>query len=105
MKVDGKIACAFSSSGGWGGGNEMACQLILTILMNFGFLVFGVTDYTAKLTTAHCGAVTAREPRDQNAQSACRMLGKRLAEWVVLFVDGRQDQHPLKKMDERMPPG
>jgi NAD(P)H dehydrogenase (quinone) len=105
MKVDGKIACAFSSSGGWGGGNEMACLSILTVLMNFGFLVFGVTDYAAKLTTAHYGAVTAREPRDQNAQSACRMLGKRLAEWVAAFVDGRQDQHPLKKMDSRMPPG
>src|SRR6202048_2066949 len=101
MKVDGKIACAFSSSGGWGGGNELACQSILTVLMNFGFLVFGVTDYAAKLTTAHYGAVTAREPRDQAAQSACRILGKRLAEWVAVFVDGRQEQHPLKKMDER----
>jgi hypothetical protein len=45
MKVDGKIACAFSSSGGWGGGTELACQSLLTVLMNFGFLVFGVTDY------------------------------------------------------------
>jgi hypothetical protein len=33
------------------------------------------------------------------------MLGKRLAEWTAVFVDGRQDQHPLKKMDQRMPPG
>jgi NAD(P)H dehydrogenase (quinone) len=105
MKVDGKIACAFSSSGGWGGGNEMACLSVLTVLMNFGFLVFGVTDYAAKLTTAHYGAVTAREPRDENAQAACRMLGKRLAEWVAVFVDGRRDQHPLQKMDARMPPG
>jgi NAD(P)H dehydrogenase (quinone) len=105
MKVDGKIACAFSSSGGWGGGNEMACLSVLTVLMNFGFLVFGVTDYAAKLTTAHYGAVTAREPRDENAQAACRMLGKRLAEWVAVFVDGRHDQHPIRKMDARMPPG
>ena len=37
MKVDGKIACAFSSSGGWGGGQELACQSLLTVLMNFGF--------------------------------------------------------------------
>ena len=63
MKVDGKIACAFSSSGGWGGGTELACQSILTVLMNFGFLVFGVTDYAGKLTTLHYGAVAAREPR------------------------------------------
>ena len=41
MKVDGKIACAFSSSGGWGGGTELACQSLLTVLLNFGFLVFG----------------------------------------------------------------
>jgi len=25
-EIDGKIACAFSSSGGWGGGNETACM-------------------------------------------------------------------------------
>jgi NAD(P)H dehydrogenase (quinone) len=105
MKVDGKIGCAFSSSGGWGGGNEMACQSILTVLMNFGFLVFGVTDYAGNLTTAHYGAVTAREPRDEGAQAACRMLGKRLAEWVAVFADGRREQHPLHKSDVRLPPG
>ena len=33
MKVDGKIACAFSSAGGWGGGMELACQSIHTVLM------------------------------------------------------------------------
>jgi len=44
MKIDGKIGCAFSSAGGWGGGMELACQSILMVLMNFGFLVFGVTD-------------------------------------------------------------
>src|SRR5882757_3686215 len=47
MNIDGKIACAFSSAGGWGGGMELACQAILTVLMNFGFLVFGVTDYAS----------------------------------------------------------
>ena len=51
MEVDGKIACAFSSAGGWGGGMELACQSILTVLMNFGFLVFGVTDYSGKKMT------------------------------------------------------
>jgi NAD(P)H dehydrogenase (quinone) len=105
MKVDGKIACAFSSSGGWGGGNELACQSILTVLMNFGFLVFGVTDYSGKLTTLHYGAVTAREPRDADSQAACRILGRRLAEWVAVFVGGRKDQHPLVKPNVRLPPG
>ena len=51
----------FSSSGGWGGGTELACQSLLTVLMNFGFLVFGVTDYAGKLTTAHYGAIAARD--------------------------------------------
>src|SRR3954462_10141640 len=105
MKVDGKIACAFSSSGGGGGGPERACQSLLTVLVNFGFLVFGVTDYASKLTTAHYGAITAREPREESTQAACRLLGKRLAEWVAVFCDGRKDQHPLNKSDVRLPPG
>lgn len=105
MKVDGKIACAFSSAGGWGGGAELACQSLLTVLVNFGFLVFGVTDYVGKLTTLHYGAITAREPRDEDAKEACRKLGKRLAEWVAAYIGGRQDQHPLVKHDTRMPPG
>jgi len=104
MKVDGKIACAFSSSGGWGGGNELACQSILTVLLNFGFLVFGVTDYVGKLATLHYGAVTARAPRSDDDQAACRKLGQRLAEWVAAFVDGRKDQHPLVKPELRMAP-
>jgi multimeric flavodoxin WrbA len=45
MKIDGKIGCAFSSAGGWGGGMELACQSIQTALMNFGFLVFGVPAF------------------------------------------------------------
>ncbi len=97
MKVDGKIACAFSSSGGWGGGSELACQSILTVLMNFGFLVFGVTDYAAKLMTLHYGAVAAREPRSEDVQEACRTLGRRLAEWVAVYVDERREEHPLCK--------
>ena len=105
MKVDGKIACAFSSSGGWGGGAELACQSLLTVLMNFGFLVFGVTDYAAKLTTLHYGAVTAREPRDEAAQAACLLLGRRLAEWVAVYADGRKEQHPLNKNEPRLGPG
>src|SRR5271156_3634130 len=101
MKVDGKIGCAFSSAGGWGGGNELACQSILTVLMNFGLLVFGVTDYVSKLTTLHYGAVPAREPRSEESIAACRKLGHRLAEWTAALVHGRQDQHPLAKPESR----
>ena len=105
MKLDGKVGCAFSSSGGFGGGSEIACQSILTLLMNFGFLVFGVTDYVSKLTTLHYGAVAVREPRDDDSANACRKLGKRLAEWSAVCVHGRRDEHPLVKDDERLPPG
>ncbi|MCE9608312.1 MAG: flavodoxin domain-containing protein [Planctomycetia bacterium] len=105
MKVDGKIGCAFSSAGGWGGGQELACQSLLTVLMNFGFLVFGVTDYAGKLTTLHYGAITAREPRSEDCRAACRILGRRLGEWVAVFVGGRHEQHPLVKPVPRLPPG
>ncbi|MSU63237.1 MAG: flavodoxin family protein [Pedosphaera sp.] len=105
MNIDGKIACAFSSSGGWGGGMEMACQSILTVMINFGFLVFGVTDYAAKKFTLHYGAVAAKEPREPETQEACRILGKRLAEWTAVYVHGRKDEHPSGKMATRMAPG
>lgn len=105
MKLDGKIACAFSSAGGWGGGMELACQSLLTVLMNFGFLVFGVTDYATKLHTAHYGAVTARAPRSEDARAVCRLLGRRLAEWTAVFVHGRRAEHPANKLAERGLPG
>jgi NAD(P)H dehydrogenase (quinone) len=104
-KVDGKVACAFSSAGGWGGGAEIACQSLYMVLMNFGFLVFGVTDYAGKVTTCHYGAVAAKEPRDDEVKAACRLLGRRLAEWVAVVADGRRDQHPLAKPESRSLPG
>jgi len=93
-QVDGKIACAFSSSGGWGGGAELTCAATLIMLMNFGFLTFGVTDYVGKKFTLHYGAVTAREPRSEEEIAACRRLGKRLAQWVAVYADGRRELHP-----------
>jgi NAD(P)H dehydrogenase (quinone) len=104
-KVDGKVACAFSASGGWGGGAEIACQSLYMVLMNFGFLVFGVTDYAGKITTCHYGAVAAKEPRDAEVQESCRLLGRRLAEWVAVVAYGRKDQHPLAKPESRTLPG
>ena len=103
-KVDGKIACAFSSSGGWGGGSELACQSLLTVLMNFGFLVFGVTDYVSRDLTLHYGAIAAKEPRDEETHAACRKLGRRLAEWTAVYCHSRSDEHPNNKMSERMIP-
>lgn len=87
-KIDGKIGCAFASSGGWGGGAELTCQSILTVLMNFGFLVFGIPDYVADQFTLHYGAIVAGEPRQEREIAACKKLGERLAQWVAFYVDG-----------------
>lgn len=104
MEVDGKIACAFSSAAGWGGGMEMACQSILTVLINFGFLVFGVTDYAGRKMTPHYGAVASKAPREAETQEACRLLGRRLAEWTAFYVHNRKDQHPQNKSTPRPTP-
>ncbi|MFC2090131.1 flavodoxin family protein [Bacteroidota bacterium] len=103
QKVDGKIGCAFSSQGGWGGGAELTCQSLATIMMNYGILVFGVTDYVAHQYTAHYGAIQAGEPRLDKEIDACRILGKRLAEWVAVYVDGRKEFHPLNGHYKRNP--
>src|SRR3954465_7359918 len=63
-KVDGKLACAFSSSGGGGGGAEIAGPSLQGVRMNFGFLVFGVPDSAGRHPPCHYGAVAAKEPRD-----------------------------------------
>lgn len=103
QKIDGKLGCAFSSEGGWGGGAELTCQTLMTIMLNYGFLVFGVTDYSGKQFTAHYGSTQAGEPRQEKEVESCRRLGKRLAEWVAVFMDGRQDLHPLKGLYKRNP--
>lgn len=83
--IDGKIGCSFSSAGGVGGGTEINCMTLLTMLMNFGFLVFGVTDYVDKQLTLHYGATVAGEPRSEKEIEICRRLGERLAEWVTRY--------------------
>ena len=93
-KIDGKIGCAFSSSGGWGGGSELTCQSILSMLVNYGFLVFGVPDYVARRFTLHYGAVVAGEPRTEAEHLACRRLGERLATWIRVYVENEKSLHP-----------
>ena len=73
---------------------------ILTVLMNFGFLVFGVTDYVAKGWTLHYGAIAAGEPREDKEKEACRRLGARLAQWTAVYFDRRDDLHPLHRSSE-----
>ncbi len=90
-EIDGKVGCAFSSSGGWGGGNEVACLSVLYMLINYGFLVFGLPDYTGKGFTLHYGAVVAGEPRTEAEKEACLRLGERLAQFVAVLYDGRRE--------------
>jgi len=94
-KCDGKLCTTFSSQGGHGGGAEMSCQAMANVLLNFGFLFFGVTDYIGKINTLHYGAVVAKAPRNEVDRLCCQRLGLRLAEWVAVFVDGRKTLHPL----------
>lgn len=86
-KIDGKIGCAFSSSGGWGGGAELTCQTIMTVLINYGFLVFGVPDYVADKFTLHYGSVVAGEPIKQKEIDSCLLLGEKLSNWVEKYFE------------------
>ena len=76
-----KVAVAFTSSGGLGGGNEMALWSIISVMLNFGMITFGIPDYVSKVVTLHYGAVSIGEP-DGDSLNACRLLGKRLVEYV-----------------------
>ena len=96
-KIDGKIATVFSSSAGYGGGAEIACLNMLSILINYGFLVFGVTDFADRRFSPHYGAISAGAPDGQAEQEACLKLGQRLAEWAAVYVDQSQEHHPMLK--------
>ena len=49
------------------------------------------------------GATQAGDPREDKEKESCRRLGKRLAEWVAVYVDGRKELHPLKDHYKRNP--
>ena len=93
-KIEGKLGCAFSSSGGLAGGGELTCVALQIVLMNYGLLVFGIPDYVAPGQTLHYGAVCAGRPRSDAEREACRRVGRRLAEWVHALVLGRPECDP-----------
>jgi len=102
-KLEGKLGCAFASSGGLQGGGELTCQAILALLMNYGLLTFGIPDYVAPGRTLHYGAVCAGRPRDDADREACRREGRRLAEWVGSLVLGHAELSPrLATYDRRV---
>jgi NAD(P)H dehydrogenase (quinone) len=102
QKVDGKIGCAFTSSGGLAGGGELTCLALQIVLMNYGMLVFGVTDYVAPGQTLHYGAICAGRPRSEGEREACRRLGRRLAEWVQVFFCNCPEHSPHKATYARL---
>ncbi|WP_223475544.1 flavodoxin family protein [Oricola indica] len=101
FKTDGKFAVPFTSAGSLGGGGELACQALSTMMLNMGYFVFGITDYVAKKESLHYGAVVAGEPREDHAIESCRRAGRRLAEWVGYYMDGRKECHPLNAQYNR----
>jgi NAD(P)H dehydrogenase (quinone) len=94
--TDGKIGTAFTSQGGHGGGGELACMAMQTIMMNFGFACFGITDYVGFLDTMHYGSAIAKKPRNAQDQMKCRRQGLRLAEFVAYYINGRDECHPMR---------
>jgi len=86
-KLKYKVAVAFSSSGGLGGGNEMTLLSLLSVILNFGMMTFGVPDYVAPGVTLHYGSVAIGKP-DENSIKACKLLGKRLVEHVKVIKAG-----------------
>ncbi|MBO3839974.1 MAG: flavodoxin domain-containing protein [Thermoproteota archaeon] len=88
-KMKGKVGAAFSSSGGFGGGNEIACLSIILTMLNYGMLVFGVPDYVAPGVTLHYGAVSVGKPKE-DVLKACRLLGERLVEYTLIVKRGME---------------
>ncbi|MGQ9479259.1 MAG: flavodoxin domain-containing protein [Thermoproteota archaeon] len=86
-RMKGKVGVAFSSSGGFGGGNEIACLSTIIMMLNYGMLVFGVPDYVAPGVTLHYGAVSVGSP-GKNELKAYRLLGKRLVEYTSVVKKG-----------------
>ncbi|MEZ5434622.1 MAG: flavodoxin domain-containing protein [Verrucomicrobiales bacterium] len=102
MRVDGRFACAFATQGGWGGG---------------GAHLSGAFHHSDQLWIPRlwCHRLCRqaghpplrcdlrRRARADWEQESCRRLGRRLAEWVACFVDGRQEFHPKLSRYHRAP--
>jgi NAD(P)H dehydrogenase (quinone) len=86
-KLDYKVAAAFTSSGGLGGGNEITLLSLLSVILNFGMLTFGIPDYVSKDVTLHYGAVSIKKP-NLDALNACKLLGRKLVEHTAVIKKG-----------------
>lgn len=86
-RLQGKVGVAFTSSGGLGGGNEVTLMSLLSVVLNFGMITFGVPDYVSRDVTLHYGAVSIKTP-DEDSLAACRLLGGRLVEYCAVLKQG-----------------
>ena len=86
-KLFGKVGVAFTSSGGLGGGNEVVLMSLISVILNFGMITFGVPDYVSRDVTLHYGAVSIKTP-DEDTLAACRLLGRRLVEYCSIIKRG-----------------
>jgi NAD(P)H dehydrogenase (quinone) len=86
-KLSYKVAVAFTSSGGLGGGNEITLLSLLSVILNFGMITFGVPDYVSKDVTLHYGAVAIKTPTEDSL-NACSVLGEKLVEHTLLIKKG-----------------
>lgn len=86
-KFGPKVAVAFTSSGGIGGGNEITLMSLISVILNFGLITFGVPDYVSENVTLHYGAVSIKEPGLVELD-ACILLGRRLVEYSRMIKKG-----------------
>jgi NAD(P)H dehydrogenase (quinone) len=86
-KLYGKVGVAFTSSGGLGGGNEVVLMSLLSVILNFGMITFGIPDYVSRDVTLHYGAVSIKTP-DEDALAACKLIGRRLVEYCGIIKRG-----------------
>jgi NAD(P)H dehydrogenase (quinone) len=86
-KMGYKVAIPFTSSGGLGGGNEIVLLSLISTILNFGMMTFGVPDYVSKGVTLHYGAVSIKHP-NENTLKACKLLGHRLVEHANVIKAG-----------------
>ncbi|TRO55577.1 flavodoxin family protein [Candidatus Bathyarchaeota archaeon] len=86
-KLGNKVAVAFSSAGGLGGGSEIVLLSMLSVIINFGMITFGIPDYVSRNVTLHYGSVSIKKP-DVDALNSSRLLGRKLVEHTRVIKKG-----------------
>lgn len=74
---------------------------LMSILINCGFLVLGLTDDSGRQFSAHYGAISAGTPEEERVLEACRRLGLHSSDWTATMMHGREQAHPLNQTDGR----